>query len=213
MTIIDIKVDGDHVANNSKQSDTLQQEFNLNSAFNNVNTENRVLMGSNESKTVSSEFLQNLKVTEKADSNNGLQSLNRSHLNRVQLQSFVTESVGTQELQDTELDIQVIIDNRTATSANSGANFSHLSSNFVSRSSGDQTIPTSRIDTYSTNNSQSFLNNETLDKGLCVLYTNADSLLNKLTELSAIVQIDKPDIIIVTEVLPKKQRKHGTGYM
>ena len=38
---------------------------------------------------------------------------------------------------------------------------------------------------------------------LSVLYTNADVLSNKLDELYSLVNLQKPDIVIMTEVLPK----------
>ena len=44
-----------------------------------------------------------------------------------------------------------------------------------------------------------FLNN------LQVLYTNCDQLLNKFDELLTIVEHSKPDIILLTEVIPKAQ--------
>ena len=34
-------------------------------------------------------------------------------------------------------------------------------------------------------------------------YTNADSLLNKISELEVLIGIVKPDIIVVTELFPK----------
>ena len=43
--------------------------------------------------------------------------------------------------------------------------------------------------------------------GLIVIYSNADSLLNRRDELVIIAEIDQPDIIIVTEILPKNRRK------
>ncbi|MEO1006802.1 MAG: hypothetical protein AAFW67_13345, partial [Cyanobacteria bacterium J06638_38] len=36
-----------------------------------------------------------------------------------------------------------------------------------------------------------------------VMYTNADSLSNKFNELLAIINSDKPDMICITETLPK----------
>ena len=39
--------------------------------------------------------------------------------------------------------------------------------------------------------------------GLNCLYYNADCLLNKLFELEAIVYLDDPDVILITESLPK----------
>ena len=40
-------------------------------------------------------------------------------------------------------------------------------------------------------------------KTLRVFYTNADSLKNKVKELETRALLDKPEIIIVTEALPK----------
>jgi hypothetical protein len=41
-----------------------------------------------------------------------------------------------------------------------------------------------------------------IDK-LCCMYTNADSLSNKMTELKTIVCLERPHVIAVTEVKPK----------
>ena len=38
---------------------------------------------------------------------------------------------------------------------------------------------------------------------MIILYTNADCLSNKLMELQTLAYIEKPEIIIVTEILPK----------
>ena len=39
--------------------------------------------------------------------------------------------------------------------------------------------------------------------GLICFYTNADSLMNKRDELAARILLDQPDLIFITEVLPK----------
>ena len=36
-----------------------------------------------------------------------------------------------------------------------------------------------------------------------IYYTNADSLLNKLDELEVVIELNNPDIIVITEVFPK----------
>ncbi len=40
-------------------------------------------------------------------------------------------------------------------------------------------------------------------KGVNVLYANIDSLLNKREELKTLILVKDPDIIILTEILPK----------
>ena len=40
-------------------------------------------------------------------------------------------------------------------------------------------------------------------KNIFILYTNADSLLNKLEELKSIAYQKKPEIIVITEIMPK----------
>ena len=40
---------------------------------------------------------------------------------------------------------------------------------------------------------------------LQVLYTNADQFLNKMEDLKTFIAGDEPDIIIITEVIPKAQ--------
>jgi len=42
-----------------------------------------------------------------------------------------------------------------------------------------------------------------ISRPLQVLYTNCDQLLNKFDELLTIVGNDKPDLILLTEVIPK----------
>ena len=42
--------------------------------------------------------------------------------------------------------------------------------------------------------------------GLTVTDINADILLNKWEEITVIAELDKPDIIIVTETLPKNSK-------
>ena len=44
-----------------------------------------------------------------------------------------------------------------------------------------------------------------ISKPLQVLYTNCDQLLNKFDELLTIVGNDKPDLMLLTEVIPKAQ--------
>ena len=46
------------------------------------------------------------------------------------------------------------------------------------------------------------LNNVTLT--IQCLYTNADTLTNKMPELKALIQDHKPSVIAITEVTPKK---------
>lgn len=46
-------------------------------------------------------------------------------------------------------------------------------------------------------------------KPLSLLYTSADSLINKMVELNLIAVSYKPDVIAVVEILPKK-KKHST---
>ena len=55
------------------------------------------------------------------------------------------------------------------------------------------------------NGDQFTLNAEDSDllNNLKFYYTNADCLLNKIDELEILIQVIKPDIIIVTEVFPK----------
>ena len=43
-------------------------------------------------------------------------------------------------------------------------------------------------------------------KILTVMYSNCDQFINKRDELSMIVSTDKPDLIFLTEVIPKSQR-------
>ena len=42
-------------------------------------------------------------------------------------------------------------------------------------------------------------------KSMKFMYTNADNLMNKRSELLAIIEASKPDIIAITETLPKKR--------
>ena len=44
-------------------------------------------------------------------------------------------------------------------------------------------------------------------ESLKIIYTNADQLMNKMIELEQVVQVEDPDIVGITEVLPK--RKHS----
>ena len=41
-----------------------------------------------------------------------------------------------------------------------------------------------------------------LDK-ICILYTNADQLLNKMDDLNMLIAGNEPELIIITEILPK----------
>ena len=43
-------------------------------------------------------------------------------------------------------------------------------------------------------------------RNLNVLYTNCDQLLNKFDELNSIIKLNKPDIILLVEVIPKAQK-------
>ena len=45
------------------------------------------------------------------------------------------------------------------------------------------------------------------DSGLDILYTNADQFLNKREDLCMAISDNKPDIIFITEVLPKVHSK------
>jgi len=47
--------------------------------------------------------------------------------------------------------------------------------------------------------------NDKSNSDLQVLYTNCDQLLNKFDELSTIANDTKPDLILLTEVIPKAQ--------
>ena len=44
------------------------------------------------------------------------------------------------------------------------------------------------------------------DSGLKYIYTNADQLLNKIDDLKMLIADDNPDVIMVTEVIPKAQK-------
>ena len=44
------------------------------------------------------------------------------------------------------------------------------------------------------------------EQGLRCLYSNADQLLNKMEDLRAMIAADVPDIMIITEVIPKAQK-------
>ena len=46
------------------------------------------------------------------------------------------------------------------------------------------------------------------ESGLFCMYTNADSLLNKREELLARISTQRPDIIFITELLPKNMNGH-----
>ena len=47
--------------------------------------------------------------------------------------------------------------------------------------------------------------NERIKTGLSILYTNADQYLNKRDDLAMMIVDEKPDIILITEVIPKSQ--------
>jgi len=38
---------------------------------------------------------------------------------------------------------------------------------------------------------------------LDILYTNADQLVNKMDDLSTLIASEEPDLILITEILPK----------
>ena len=38
------------------------------------------------------------------------------------------------------------------------------------------------------------------------MYSNVDQLLNEMEDLRLIIAADKPDIILITEVIPKAQK-------
>ena len=44
-------------------------------------------------------------------------------------------------------------------------------------------------------------------KGIKFLYTNADQFVNKREDLLLFISNDKPDVMMITEVIPKKARK------
>ena len=52
-------------------------------------------------------------------------------------------------------------------------------------------------------NDPSLFRGNHVKEGLSIYYTNADNLLNKFDELLTRVQLDSPDILIITEVFPK----------
>ena len=52
---------------------------------------------------------------------------------------------------------------------------------------------------------QSFHASDKASRDLLVLYTNCDQLINKFDELLTIVDNVKPDLILLTEVIPKAQ--------
>ena len=52
--------------------------------------------------------------------------------------------------------------------------------------------------------SKTTLNNSSANScNLSVIYTNADNLINKRSELLTIISADNPDIICITKTLPK----------
>ena len=52
--------------------------------------------------------------------------------------------------------------------------------------------------------SKTTLNNSSANScNLCGMYTNAENLINKRSELLTIISTDNPDIICITETLPK----------
>lgn len=81
---------------------------------------------------------------------------------------------------------------------------SQLETGTLSFSSQEEETGTS---SYSVSHIEEGTASKILNSGLKVVYTNADSLLNKRDELLAIIEIDKPDIIVVTELLPKNREK------
>ena len=44
-------------------------------------------------------------------------------------------------------------------------------------------------------------------EGLNLFYTNADQFVNKRDDLLMFIANDQPDIMLITEVIPKKNRK------
>ena len=44
-------------------------------------------------------------------------------------------------------------------------------------------------------------------KGLKFLYTNADQVINKRDNLIMFICDDEPDVLMIAEVIPKKNRK------
>ena len=44
------------------------------------------------------------------------------------------------------------------------------------------------------------------NEGLKCLYLNADQLLNKMEDLRSVIADDTPDLIMITEVIPKAQK-------
>ena len=45
------------------------------------------------------------------------------------------------------------------------------------------------------------------ESGLKCIYTNVDQLLNKIEDLKMLIADDVPDVIMITEVIPKAQKK------
>ncbi len=63
------------------------------------------------------------------------------------------------------------------------------------------------------NANQNETRREKIDNKIKVLYTNADQLSNKLPELLINIGIFRPDVIVVTQVLPKNQwNKNNKGF-
>ena len=52
---------------------------------------------------------------------------------------------------------------------------------------------------------------EVSNEGLTLFYTNADQFVNKRDDLVAIIADDKPDIILIAEVIPKMPDKSNYG--
>ena len=42
--------------------------------------------------------------------------------------------------------------------------------------------------------------------GLSYLYTNADQLLNKIEDLKMVIAQEEPDVMMISEVIPKAQK-------
>ncbi len=64
--------------------------------------------------------------------------------------------------------------------------------------------------THSINANQNKLRIEQIDNKIKVLYTNADQLPNKMHELLINIGIFRPDVIMLTEVLPKNSETKTT---
>ena len=78
--------------------------------------------------------------------------------------------------------------------------------NDSSESFGNASGSLKDIDSIKSSYNNKNITNDFLEKvvdGLKVLYTNADSVLNKIDEITVIAHSDDIDIVIMTEPLPK----------